>query len=317
MSEKKLPNIGEEFADFIIDGILGDGGEGIVYRVVDPFFPCFRALKVKHPHKVIGTTVEENFPVERIMLGEFSDRSNFLVPITGGVWNGLPYIVVEHMSFGSVDAQLRALESNLLSVNAASFLCVQVAIALHFVVDRGIAHRDIKAPNILLTDRGDIKIADFGYAVEMSDSGSVDVSGTPTHMSPEQFRGEKLTPASDLFSLGVMYYRMLTGKRPFEDKNIVRIRATEDYSYIGVTEQQPEVPDSIARIVDKLLQPRVESRFQKPIEVVRAIRDAIPLAELRAGRNEVISSVKFRLEVRLTKTLDGSTDDLFLAPQLE
>jgi serine/threonine protein kinase len=132
-----------------------------------------------------------------------------------------PYLVLEYVEGQSLDKLLNG-ESNKLPLNTSLRLAQEVAEALHYAHEQGVVHRDIKPANILITTDGHAKIVDFGIAklnqAQLTVPGQV--LGSPAYMAPEQLRDEAVDGRSDLFSVGVILYSMLTGYRPFSGKQL-------------------------------------------------------------------------------------------------
>jgi serine/threonine-protein kinase len=137
---------------------------------------------------------------------------------------------------------------------------------LHYAHQRGIVHRDVKSGNIFITEKGEVKLTDFGIAYVPGKSPLTQPGiaiGTPEYMAPEQIRGEKATPRSDIFSLGVVVYEMLTGRRPFgEDGDEEVIASVLSKKPKGPRKSNREVPRKLHRLTMKCLEKKPEKRFQ-------------------------------------------------------
>src|ERR687889_2431586 len=169
-----------------------------------------------------------------------------------------------------------------LSPEAAADVALQVAEALQAAHERGIIHRDVKPRNILIAGSGHIKVADFGIAraVESTTiSQSGDILGSLNYMSPEQAAGERVGPGSDLYSLGVVLYEMLTGGVPFDVSTPADVAAGHTEGPAPPRVLNPEVPEGVEAIVMRLLARNPEVRYgsaEKLIEDLRRVRAGLP-----------------------------------------
>ena len=156
-------------------------------------------------------------------------------------------------------------KENLLPTPEIVRIVSSVASALDYAHANGIVHRDIKPANIMILTNGEVKVADLGIARVMATSKTQTgvVLGTPSYMSPEQIAGKKVDGRSDLFSLGVVLYELISGEKPFNGDSI----ATLMYNITttapqAIRELSPAIPDAMAGIVEKLLAKDVEARYQ-------------------------------------------------------
>ena len=162
-----------------------------------------------------------------------------------------------------------------LSVKRAAEIAACVADALAYAHGRGVVHRDIKPANIMILSNGDIKVTDFGVArfVGASQTQTGVVLGTPNYMSPEQLTGSKVDGRSDLFSLGVVVYELLTGVRPFQAKNITELICLhETHQPAPPSTLRPEVPASCDALVARALQRELDARYQQGRDMARDLR---------------------------------------------
>ncbi len=191
------------------------------------------------------------------------------------------FIVMELIEGGSLAELL--LERKKLKLKSAKGVVIKIATALDFAHKRGVIHRDIKPSNILITADGRIKVVDFGIAHLILDSTSeiqspLPVLGTATYFSPEQAAGGPLNAASDLYSLGVVFYEMLVGEPPF------RASSPTAVAYKHLKEPPPplppEIPAAAAAVVMKLLAKRPTDRFQSGAEFLQALLPSYSLSPL-------------------------------------
>lgn len=159
-------------------------------------------------------------------------------------------------------------------VDEALHIAQQVAEALYYAWDEaGLIHRDVKPDNIMITDDGIVKLTDLGLAMNQSEwHEGMDVSGSPSYMSPEQFRGEKLDPRSDVYSLGVTLYQMISGRLPFESDSVKKLAEMHlEKEPPSLRRLVPGVPLAVDALVRKMMAKRREDRFASMEEVLKAI----------------------------------------------
>jgi serine/threonine-protein kinase len=170
-------------------------------------------------------------------------------------------------------------KGKLLPVQRALSVAASVAQALDYAHLQGVVHRDIKPANIILMENDQIKVADFGIARMMASSTKTQtgvIFGTPNYMSPEQVAGKKVDGRSDLFSLGVVLYELLSGDKPFKGDSITTLMyAITNNSYTPLQKVAPETPQGCVEIVDKLLNKGVTKRYKSAAAVVAQIKKCL------------------------------------------
>ncbi len=251
-----------------ITGSLGYGAMGAVYKAFDPLIK--RQLAIK--------TVRLDIPRSSPQYRSFIDRFQHEAQISGtlshpgivtlfdlGDENGLPYFAMEFVD-GRTVADVIA-EGTRFKPEKVIGLVSQVAAALDYAHSRGVVHRDIKPANLILYDADKVKVTDFGIAkladAEITHAGAL--LGTPSYMSPEQAMGEKLDGRSDIFSLGVVAFEMLSGQQPFPGPNVTSIL----YKLVHVPPVEPAdlemnglVPHKWHEVFGKVLSKKPEQRYQ-------------------------------------------------------
>jgi tetratricopeptide (TPR) repeat protein len=211
------PLVGTWLGPYRIDGLLGRGGMGAVYRAFreDDEFHKQVAIKVI-PRMLAGPEVVARFRSERQILANL-EHSNIARLFDGGTTEGIPYLVMEYVEGVPITQYVQA---KALSIPDRLRLMQSVCSAVLYAHHSLVIHRDLKPANILVTPEGTVKLLDFGVAklVDPSVVASAHTSEmmmTPDYASPEQIRGQPVTTASDVYSLGVVLYEVLTGERPY------------------------------------------------------------------------------------------------------
>jgi serine/threonine-protein kinase len=263
-------------------GELGRGAMGVVYRAQDPALDRVVALKTILLNEDSGARrdYQKRFSLEARAAGKLT-HPNIVTTYDFGEEGDLAYLAMELLE----GTELRErMNDGALAVAEAVGIAIQVADGLGFAHERGVVHRDIKPANIMLLERGDVKIMDFGIARmrsadQMTSTGIV--VGTPRFMSPEQVSGQPVDQRSDLFSLGVVFYEMLTGVAPFSGDDTPQIahRITR-LEPEPPSHKNPEVTSMLDFVVARALKKDPEVRYQDAYELAADLRTC--LAELQS-----------------------------------
>ena len=199
---------------------IGYGGMGEIFRAEDEVLGRTVAIKVLSEQYARDESLRARFTREALAAARLSAESGMVTIFDVGEWEGRPFIVMEYLAGGSLEARLS--EGGPPPVEEALAWLDQAAGALDAAHRHGVVHRDVKPGNLLLDSDGDLRVADFGIASaaglhSLTLTGTV--LGTAGYLSPEQARGERATPASDRYSLAIVAYELLTGRRPFESES--------------------------------------------------------------------------------------------------
>jgi serine/threonine-protein kinase len=246
-----------------VEELVGTGGMSSVYRARDRMLERLVALKVLHPHYGDDEEYVERFRREARSVAQLS-HPHIVTVIDRGEDDGQQFIVFEYVD-GENLKQLLA-RTGPLPTRRALELAMEIADALAFAHEHGLIHRDVKPQNVLMTPDGDAKVTDFGIArsidVEHGVTQTGTVLGTSNYLSPEQACGKPTTPSTDVYSLGVVLYELLTGEVPFPGENFVAV-AMKHMNEMppDLLEQRPDVPLRLAAAVDRALEKEPARRF--------------------------------------------------------
>ncbi len=254
-------------------GVLGGGGMALVYRARDRALNRTVAVKVLREQYASDPVFLQRFTREAQAAGALS-HPNVVSVYDVGQEDGIPYIVMEYVP-GLTLRDLIA-RDGVLPVDQAVEIAAQILAALDYAHRNGLIHRDIKPGNVLITPQGTVKVVDFGIAKSASDlslTGAGLALGTAAYFSPEQARGEAARPQSDIYSVGVTLYEMLTGHTPFTaDSDVgMAFRHIND-APIPPRQWNPAVPPLLEQIVLRALAKNPAARFSSAAEMEQALR---------------------------------------------
>src|SRR5437588_4611334 len=205
--------------------------------------------------------------------------------IDDGEDEGRPYIVFEYVEGETLKERIRRMGR--LPIPEAVAYSIEIARALGAAHARHIVHRDVKPQNVLIDEEGSAKVTDFGIARTMNEEGlTADgrVLGTTDYVSPEQALGQPVTGQSDLYSLGIVLYEMLTGAVPFKGENQVAVAMKHVREALpDVQAKRPEVSAALAAVIDNATAKRPEDRYADDAELTADLEDALAIETARAG----------------------------------
>jgi serine/threonine-protein kinase len=261
-----------------IVGELGRGAMGVVYKAMDPVIGRTVAVKtIRLSEQGTGLSRPEllnRFQTEARAAGLLT-HPNIVVVYDAGEEDGLYYITMELVEGKSLQTLLDARQS--FPLPRVLRLMEQTCSALHFAHERNVVHRDVKPANLMLTPDDTVKVTDFGTA-KILQFGTVQqtahVMGTPSYMSPEQVKGRAVDGRSDIFSLGVMLYEMVTGEKPFPGQNITTvIYKIVNEEPVPPRQIDPSIHPGVSAVIMKALAKEPAERYQSCREMFEDLRN--------------------------------------------
>src|SRR5579859_3889737 len=276
-----------------IVGELGRGAMGIVYKAVDPVIGRTVAVKtLRLSEEGTGLSRPEllnRFQTEARAAGLLT-HPNIVVVFDAGEEEGLYYITMELVEGKSLQALLDAGQA--FPLPRVLRIMEQTCSALHFAHERNIVHRDIKPANLMLTADDTVKVTDFGTA-KILQFGTVQqtahVMGTPSYMSPEQVKGRVVDGRSDIFSLGVLLYEMITGEKPFPGQNITTvIYKIVNEEPVPPRQIDPSIHSGLSAVVMKALAKEPAARYQTCRDMLEDLKNYRSLATVDSPSSTVM-----------------------------
>ena len=255
-------------------GKIGTGGMADVYKAKDHKLNRFVAVKVLKPEFREDTTFIRKFKSEAQAAAVLT-HPNIVNVFDVGDDNGVYYIVMELIEGITLKEYIS--KKGKLSVKEATSIAIQVSMGLEAAHSHGIVHRDVKPQNIIISMDGKVKVTDFGIArAASSNTISSNVMGSVHYSSPEQVRGGYSDEKSDIYSLGITMYEMVTGKVPFDGDTTVAIAIKHlQEEIVPPSIYTPELPHSLEQIILKCTQKSVDRRYQNMEDVIADLKHSL------------------------------------------
>lgn len=254
---------------------VGIGGFGVVYKGRDPYIGRELAIKVSTLDEVGADRSEIDSFLRKLFI-EAEAAGQLIHPNIVTIFDvGIeePYYFVAMEYIDGRNLKFHCHRDRALALADALDVTIRVCHGLDYAHQRGIIHRDVKSTNILLGKRGEIKIADFGlaYILDIKES-QTEYAGTPSYMAPEVVQRKTPTARSDIFSLGVVLYELLTGEKPFKGNDLDKLsEAIVSKPHPPITSHNADIPPSLSALVDRALNKEPEKRFQDTMELARSL----------------------------------------------
>jgi serine/threonine protein kinase len=268
---------GKQFGPYQIVAPLGEGGMAAVYKAYQPSMERYVAMKVLPRHMAESAEFIARFKREAHLLAQLQ-HPHILPVFDYDQSEGYAYIVMPFIHSGTLADLLKTRRMSLPEIRRT---LTQVGEALGYAHTRGMIHRDVKPSNVLIDESGNCLLTDFGLArmteasAHLTSSGAV--MGTPAYMSPEQGMGAKLDGRSDIYSLGIILYEMVTGQVPYSAETPIAVVFKHIQDPLpSARKLTPDLPDDLERVLLKSLAKSPADRYQSAEDFVQAIQMAIP-----------------------------------------
>jgi len=278
--------------------VIGSGGMGMVYRARQRFINRMVAVKVLHKGSITGTEIIKRFQQEAQAASSLTSPHVVTVFDSNVSRNGEPYLVMDLLNGSSLESLLE--KEKLLPPARAIDIFLQICDALSKAHSKGIVHRDIKPSNIVLVEEDGqtdfVKVVDFGIAkiLRESESGATqltrtgEVFGSPLYMSPEQWRGTSVDSRTDIYSLGAVMYKTLTGVSMFDTTDILQLAYKQAHETpASITSLGIRLPDGLEAIVFKALAKDASERFQSVNHMVSELTSVREILKAKSSHGEV------------------------------
>lgn len=281
----------------------------IIYKAIQPALKRTVVIKkLKDPNREII----ERFKKEAFVSASFSQEN--VLAIYDFIYAGRTYYLVMEFVDGHDLRDIIDFSSPLPSYVAA-LIIREIATGIEYTHNKSVIHRDIKPSNILISHHGEVKLIDFGVAKDETPSKLTItgmIVGTPSYMSPEQANGDPISPQSDVYSLGVLLYEMLTGVKPFlGDTNTEVLMKIVKGKFPTPKKYNREIPWRLVKIVKKSMRRDTDKRYRNASELIRDLDQFIPWKE-KANKKVIISQFLRKYETDTVK----SSEDTFRPPRM-
>jgi eukaryotic-like serine/threonine-protein kinase len=267
-----------------LEARIAAGGMSTVYRALDETLERQVAVKLMNREVASDSDQLERFRREARAVAQLS-HPHIVGVIDAGEDDSRPYIVFEYVEGETLKDRIRRLGR--LPITEAVAYAIEIARALGAAHARHIVHRDVKPQNVLIDHEGSAKVTDFGIARTLEEDGlTADgrVLGTTDYVSPEQALGQHVTGQSDLYSLGVVLYEMLTGEVPFTGESQVAVAMKHVRETIpDVQLKRPEISAALASVVDTATAKRLDERYADDAELIADLEDVLAIETARSG----------------------------------
>jgi serine/threonine protein kinase len=284
MNEADAPESRVLAGRYELGALLGHGGMGAVHDAIDQRLGRAVAVKILRTDLAAQPNARRRFETEAHAAARLA-HPNVVTVFDSGEDNGVPFLVMERLPGRTFADELAAGPASVARVREVALEILAALAAAHTA---GIIHRDIKPGNALLTENGHVKVSDFGIAKTVDDMEQTQTAvlvATPGYLAPERLAGEPASQRSDLYSVGVLLYEALSGRRPFAgDTPLAVMRAIERGKAEPLTSLQPALPADVVAVVERAMSRNPRRRFASADEMAAALESSAldPASDLDA-----------------------------------
>lgn len=274
------PFVGRQIDDFLIQKIAGKGGMGVVYEARQVSLDRQVAVKLLNTGKSLRNNSILRFEAEARSAARLS-HPNIIHVYALGSFEGQPYIVMELVrgrNLGGILHERLEQKQGPLPIDRCLSIMIQACYGLQAASEMGVVHRDLKPENLMITDQGEVKIADFGLAQNLNremqsltETGTT--LGTPLYMSPEQVQSQKIDFRTDIYSLGMTFHHLLTGQPPLAAESAFALAVKQIHERpVSVKVLRPECPATIAELIDWMIEKKPDLRPSSIAQVIGVLQ---------------------------------------------
>ncbi len=314
-SESGTLEPGDTFEKYTVEKLLGKGGMGAVYLVRHNVLDSFFALKVLFPDVAKKNKQFVDRFIREAKLACKIKHPNLIAVHDAGQnkTNGMYYLIMDYVSGGSVRDLLKV--QGRLPISKALAVTEQIAAALNEAYKHNMVHRDIKPDNIMFTTEGIAKLADLGIAKSTNEQDTMltmeaSIFGTPAYMSPEQaMDSSKVDCRADIYSLGIVFFEMLSGQRPYRGSGTMEIlsQVVKDENIPDIRECCPQISAEIADLIRDMTAKQLDKRLASPAELLKRLRLITVFSDNIADNiGQIVDSVAEVTMPTLVKTVPAS-----------